>query len=235
MFSVFPDSHSFAFFCILSLSFIMSLVFLKTGEKKIKTILLYLLLILCLLAIIFSGSRGAWASAIGVLLIVILFIPKLYSRYKKQVQMILASLVLFFILFPVASAILFLPQYIQLGSEAAMRLSFFERGRSIFDLNELSVKSRLDIWRRTLDSMVIHPVLGVGIGNYPLVLNEKLSNAKRGSSAHSLYLDFAAEIGVFGLLVLLAIFWYIIKDAWQIFTEAKKSFFQIWAGFFLFA
>ena len=235
MFSVFPDSHSFAFFCILSLSFIMSLVFLKTGERKTKTILLYLLLVFGLLAIIFSGSRGAWISVLGILLVVIFFISKLYRQHKKQVQMILASLVLFFILFPVASAILFLPQYIQLGNEATMGFSFFERSRSIFDLSELSVKSRLEIWRRTFDSMVIHPVLGVGIGNYPLVLNEKLSTAKKGSSAHSLYLDFAAEIGVFGLLVLLAIFWYLVKDTWQIFTKTKESFFQVWAGFFLLA
>ena len=235
MFSVFPDSHSFAFFCILSLSFIVSLVFLKTGEKKIKTILLYLLLVLGFLAIIFSGSRGAWVSALGVLLVVIFFIPKLYSKYKKQVQMVLASLVLFFVLFPVASAILFLPQYIQLGNEAMMGFSFFERSRSIFNLNELSVKSRLEIWRRTFDSMVIHPILGVGIGNYPLVLNEKLSTAKKGSSAHNLYLDFAAEIGIFGLLVLLAVFWYIVKDVWHIFTRAKESFLQVWTGFFLLA
>jgi len=56
-----------------------------------------------------------------------------------------------------------------------------------------------------------------------------------GSSAHSLYLNFASEIGIFGLLILLAMFWYILKDAWQIFNKANKSFLQVWAGFFIIA
>jgi len=235
MFSVFPDSHSFAFFCILSLCFVMLWVFTRKDKSRTKTILLNLLLILCLLAIIFSGSRGAWASALGLILVLIFSIPKLYKKFKKQTQMMAASLVLFFVLFPVASATLFLPQYIELGREATMDFSFFERSRSIFDFDELSVKSRLDIWNRTLDSMVFHPVLGVGIGNYPVVLSENLSTVKKGSSAHSLYLDFAAEIGVFGMLVLIAIFWYIVKDTWHIFTRAKRSFLQAWTGFFLLA
>jgi len=203
------------------------------------------------LAVIFSGSRGAWAGAIisflTIIFIVFLrysptirsytnfFIPRFYKSWRRQIYLILGSLILFFVLFPIASTILFLPQYIQLGQEATMGVSFFERAKSIIDFSEISVKSRLEIWRRTIDSIILHPWLGVGIGNFPTVLNEELSAAKRGSSAHSLYLDFAAEIGVFGLLILLAICWYIFRDAWRVFTKSKNSFFRVWAGFFVFA
>jgi len=234
MFSVFPDSHAFALFCILALPFFLTWLFVQKGSK-LKISLLYLCLILCLLAIIFSGTRGAWASAIGSFLVIIFFTFRFYRVWKKQIQLILGSLIMFFLLFPIGATILFLPQYIQLGQEAIEDFSFFERSRSIFDLMEISVKSRLEIWTRTVDSIIINPILGIGIGNYPLVLNEDLSAAKRGSSAHSLYLDFAAEIGVFGLLILLAIFWYIFKDTWQVFTKADKSFLQTWAGFFILA
>ncbi|MFH1461118.1 MAG: O-antigen ligase family protein, partial [Patescibacteria group bacterium] len=150
-------------------------------------------------------------------------------------QLMLGSLILFFVLLPIASAILFLPQYIELGQKAVMDISFFERARSLFDLSETSIKGRLEIWRRTLDSMVIHPVLGVGIGNFPIVLNESFSTARRGASAHNLYLDFAAEIGVFGALILISLFIQIFKDAWQAFTRLKKYDFRIWAGFFILA
>ena len=235
MFSIFPDSHSFAMFCLLSLPFFWILIFLRKQKNKIKVILSYLLLIFCFLGIIFSGSRGAWVSAICSLLIVLFFIFKLYKNYKKQTQLILGSFLIFIILFPIASAILFLPQYIQLGDEATMGISFFERTRSMFDFMETSVKGRLEIWQRTIDSIIIHPFFGVGIGNYPLILNEGLYTAKMGSSAHSLYLNFASEIGIFGLLILLAMFWYILKDAWQIFNKANKSFLQVWAGFFIIA
>ena len=238
MFSVFPDSHSFAFFCILSISFILSWLFYRKENTKIKIILSNLFLIFCLLAIIFSGSRGAWASAMGsfiLFLFIFFYIYIFYNNLKKEIQLILGSLIMFFLLFPIASVILFMPQYIDLGRDATMDISFFERSKSIFDFDETSIKGRLEIWNRTFDSMVIHPILGVGIGNYPLVLNENLSTAKKGSSAHSLYLDFASEIGIFGLLILLSVFLYILKDTWQVFIRANKSFLQIWAGFFLFA
>jgi len=64
-----------------------------------------------------------------------------------------------------------------------MGFSFFERTRSMFDFMETSVKGRLEIWQRTIDSIIIHPFFGVGIGNYPLILNEGLYTAKMGSSA----------------------------------------------------
>jgi len=251
MFSVFPDSHSFAFFCVLALPCFLTTIFFRPKGSREKAVFYYLFLIVCLLAIIFSGSRGAWVSALIsclVFLLIILFYwspsirawtkflkPKYAKKWSQEIQLILGTLIIFFILFPTASAILFLPQYIQLGQEAISGVSFFERARSIIDLSELSVKSRLEIWRRTADSIIIHPLLGVGIGNYPLVLNEPLSTAKKGASAHSLYLDMAAEAGIFGLLILLTIFGYILKDTWQVFSRHKKPFFRVWAGFFLLA
>jgi len=54
MFSIFPDSHSFAMFCLLSLPFFWILIFLRKQKNKIKVILSYLLLIFCFLGIIFS-------------------------------------------------------------------------------------------------------------------------------------------------------------------------------------
>jgi len=219
----------------LSLPFLWISIFFREKGNKIKAVLFYLLLISCFLGIIFSGSRGAWISVLCSLSMILFFIFKLYSGHKKQVQLILGSFIIFAILFPIAAAILFLPQYIQLGEEATIGFSFLERTRSMFNFMEISVKSRLDIWQRTVDSMIIRPLLGVGMGNYPLVLNEDLSTIKRGSSAHSLYLDFAAEIGIFGLLTLLAMFWYMIKDAWQVFIKADKSFLQAWIGFFIVA
>jgi O-antigen ligase len=251
MFSIFPDSHSFAFFCILALPFFLVAIFLNSREKKGKTTLFYFLLILCLLAIIFSGSRGAWLNALSSLVVFLFlillfysptirswtdfFIPRFYKSWKKQIQLIVGSLIIFFLLFPIASAILFLPQYIQLGSEAVSGISLFERARSIIDFFEISAKSRLEIWQRTGDSIITHPFLGIGLGNFPLIIKEEISAAKRGASAHNLYLDFASEMGIFALLILLAIFWYILKEAWQIFTRHKKLFFRAWAGFFLLA
>ncbi|MBU4082360.1 O-antigen ligase family protein [Patescibacteria group bacterium] len=226
MFSIFPDSHSFAFFCILSTPFFLAAIFTKRAR--------YFFLIACLMAIIFSGSRGAWVSALGAL-----FVFLCVGNWKKKAQLIIGCLIIFFLLFPIASGVLLLSERTRTGIAPKMEtISFFERARSIADFAETSVRGRLEIWQRTIDSIAARPVLGVGIGNYPLVLNEEMSSVKRGASAHNLYLDVAAEMGIFALLVLLAIFWQIIKKLWLIFQdkkEIKDAYLQSWASFFFLA
>jgi len=249
MFSVFPDSHSFAFFIILSLPIFLTTIFLNSSDSKKKTVLLYLFLSLALISIIFSGSRGAWVSAIMSLVLFLfvillfysptirswtnLFRPKSTKDWTKSIQLIIGSLIIFFLLFPISSGILLISQFRE-GMDLG-KLSIFERARTITDLSELSAKNRLDIWQRTIDSIIKYPVLGVGLGNFPLIINEDISAAKRGASAHNLYLDVAAEMGIFALLVLLAVFWQIFRTAWQIFYTSSDPFFRTWAGFFILA
>ena len=47
------------------------------------------------------------------------------------------------------------------------------------------------------------PFLGVGFGNFNYVLGENASALKKGSSAHSIYFDIAAEVGILGLIIFL--------------------------------
>jgi len=68
--------------------------------------------------------------------------------------------------------------------------------------------------------------LGVGLGNYVEVLDEDVLAAKKGASAHNLYLDFAAEIGVAGALFLIVIFILILKRSWEVFRRAKEDYFK---------
>lgn len=255
MFSVFPDSHSFAFFCILSVPFLLALIFLRQKKEKWKLFLNYSLLIICLMAIIFSGSRGAWVSALGALIVFLFcvllsysptirsktdfFIPINLKEWKKKMQLILGCLIMFFLLFPISSGILLLSQKAQMeGLLRTEKISLFERARSIADFTETSIKGRLEIWQRTTDSIMMRPVLGVGIGNYPFIINEGMSSAKRGASAHNLYLDVASEMGIFALLVLLAIFLRTFRNFWRILLSKdslNNSYLQAWGSFFVLA
>ena len=61
MFSLMPDSHSFAMLVIISTPVVLSLIFYYTGKEKKR---LSLALIFFLLAIFFSGSRGAWVGSV---------------------------------------------------------------------------------------------------------------------------------------------------------------------------
>jgi len=219
MFSIFPDSHSFALFMIISLIFFSYLLFRKNR-------IYWVVIILSLLALIFSGSRGIWVSAaIPFLGIILLLFFKNIRKYIRgsafNIKPFVGMLVIFLLAFPTSSLIL--SQSYQDGGDGTLA---FKRIKSITDLEELSVKNRIGIWKTSFKSILKHPLLGVGIGNYPVVLDEDISAAKKGASAHNLYLDIASEMGLLGLIVLLLIFWQIFKRGWK--TNLIFTFFLLW-------
>jgi O-antigen ligase len=277
-----PDSHSFAMLVIISTPAVLSLIFYYTGKEKKY---LSLALIFFLLAIFFSGSRGAWIGSVFALIAAIYlfaysqnaefknlcklnlrarlfscpcfkwFIKKIRNRNLiKQMaffknfdscsnnyfsKIIICSILLFFVLLPVSSFILrenqeaqLLINNIQLSDEERSRFSMFERAFSISDFAETSNKGRLQIWRETLVSISERPFLGVGFGNFPIVLEESVSTSRMGSSAHSTYLDIASEIGVFGLIVFLLILMEILKTARNLFFKLENKYLKIFAGSF---
>lgn len=200
MFSVFPDSHSFAMFGIIGLIFLVYLI--KKPDERGK-FLTWCIIVFSLLALMFSGSRGVWLSAlVSFLAAVFLF----FFGKEKILKPFLIMLIIFALAFPVSSLVL--SQSYADGEDATLA---FKRAKSIADLEELSVKSRLGIWKSSFESVLKHPLLGVGIGNYPVVLNEDISAAKKGASAHNLYLDIASEMGLLGLAAFLMIILSIFK------------------------
>lgn len=274
MFSVFPDSHSFALFNIILIPLVLSLAWhYKTSGKKHNFAVCCFLVVLMLLAILFSGSRGAWISAITPLIIILFLARKRnithlevatdndltqkpntkYQKYKLKTKktinhllseksgVVAASIVLFFALFPVSSVILEQSQKaewrrVNAGGEMESSI-IFKRVKSIADLEELSNKGRIEIWKDTLKSIKNHPLLGVGIGNFPVVLGQTVSAAKKGASAHNLFLDIAAETGILGLFAFLAIFYEIGKTAFKVFLNSKDEFVKFFAlafGVYLF-
>ena len=74
------------------------------------------------------------------------------------------------------------------------------------DLDEESNQGRIYIWRESLKSLKNNPLLGVGVGNFPVILYQQVKLAKAGSSAHNLYLNFAVESGIFALILVVLIF-----------------------------
>ena len=220
MFSVFPDSHSFALFTIIGLIFLVYLLFSELRTPKIK----WVVIILCFLALISSGSRAVWLSAI------VPFLCAMFLLFFKKITILkpfLVMLIIFALAFPVSSLVSSLSY--QGGGDGTLA---FKRAKSIADMEELSVKSRMGIWKMSFQSILKHPLLGVGIGNYPLVLGEEIANGKKGASAHNLYLDVASEMGLLGLIALLLIFLEILRICWRLVKKDKYvlifTFFFVW-------
>ncbi len=231
LFSVFPDSHSFAMFCIILVPIFLALATL--AQRKIKKVFYWVSVGLALLGIVLSGSRGAWLSVLPAATVLIyIYGRKLESVLSKK------ALVAFFIfgfLFLVSSLyppLLYKFQSWQTGKASTSTFAFFERAKSIYNLEETSNKGRLEIWRASLKSIAQKPILGVGLGNYVKILEEDVSAAKKGASAHNLYLDLASEIGIPGVLFLIGMFADILYTSWLVFRRVREPHFKFFGLLF---
>lgn len=235
LFSVFPDSHSFGLFMVLSVPILFTVFY---GKKKFGY---YSVLALFLSAVILSGSRGIWLSAVLPFAAgLFLFFKKsdwksaspvgLWPRALKQILLSFAALVL---LFPVVSVLLGASQESPEGGYAPSSFALaFERAKSISDVSETSNLSRLEIWQKSLKAISQRPLLGVGMGNYPRVLEQEIEAGKKGASAHNLYLDVASEAGIAAGLVLILIFVEMLRISHQILKQSKEPVFSVFAASF---
>ena len=207
MFSLFPDSHSFPIFLLLGLPAIFAWAMRKMDISvkfkdliKTRTKLFVVWVPVIFLAVILTGTRGFWAASVGVVILIICV--AIYMTIKKEVgasyfKFISSYVILFFMMFFVAYPIFISPQFLLSKGDWGM---FGNRIRSVIDFGETSNAQRIEIWKKTLVSIKRYPLLGVGIGNYPVVLSQDLGLSKAGSSAHNLYLHIASEMGLLALI-----------------------------------
>lgn len=241
VFSLFPDSHSFPQFVLLGLPAIFALALSKFGINdfenlkkmyRTRTRLIIILVPMVFLIAILSGTRGIWAASIGVLLfIIIVFIKFQRTAVKKEhknlFKYLATYMVIFFMLFSVAYPIFVSPQF--LLSKGNLGL-FGNRIRSIIDFGETSNSQRIAIWKASVESIKDKPLLGVGIGNFPVVLGQNLFLAKAGSSAHNVYLHVAAEMGIGALIAMMWFLIVLLNKTFHNFVREKDQVIAVYNG-----
>lgn len=62
-----------------------------------------------------------------------------------------------------------------------------------------------------------------------MVLNQDVSLAKAGSSAHNLFLQIAVEVGLIGFGLFLVILFETVRNAWKAFTCGNTVFIRVFA------
>lgn len=213
LFGSFTDPHSFALYLLLTSPFLFIFIFpIFDMEKiswrefrKIKSPIKIGLLILTLFFIILSGTRGIWISSIfGIIAIIYLFLLK--KDLYRSVSFILLTILIFIIFIPISSVFTVIPQFREQEAGETDVVLFLKRLTSILDIDEKSNQGRIYIWKMSLESIKKEPWLGVGAGNFPVVLFQDVGLAKAGSSAHNLYLNFAVESGIFSFVIVVLIF-----------------------------
>jgi O-antigen ligase len=208
----------------------------------------FAVLALMFLAIYFSGSRGAWVGWLGALTAAIYLylngkMPRRirivqaedYARLKGIYKKALGAMLIFVVIIPVASLVFSLNQDSQLIregrmlSEAQKKNALLQRTWSISDMDETSNKGRMEIWHDSAVSVRRHPLLGIGIGNFPFALEEKITTSKMGASAHNIYLDVAVEMGLIGALIFIWMSWKIAEKLFLLSRKFKEEKYRLLA------
>src|SRR5262249_12030925 len=98
---------------------------------------------------------------------------------------------------------------------------FFTVAAAAGEQRDWSTQSRLDLWRDCLDCLVQNPLFGCGPGNWG-------ETAVRygwppGKSAHTTWLEVAAELGGLGLLFLALFYAVCVRRLWPVVREATPA------------
>jgi O-antigen ligase len=104
-----------------------------------------------------------------------------------------------------ASVPFWIPDYVE---ERVMEtLGIFEEENRIDALNE-QAGGRFDFWGAAVNVIIEHPILGVGYGIMPEATQAQLDIYK---NTHNFYLELMGEMGIPALIILLVIFYRIIR------------------------
>lgn len=216
--SVFPDPHMFSLYVALALPVALGF-FLNSSSGKEKwvwgvaTTLLFT-------AVLLSFSRGAYVALLFGL-IPFFFLSGIWNAWnsRKRWIFLIGTLVFCGILV--------------LGPTG-------NRFFSSFSGDDGSNRERLRLWSEAVSHIGEHPFFGVGLGNYPLLVNPG-AVYRDPIYAHNLFLDVAVELGLIGLFFLMApfaqaisraLFWWRKQRDWQALSVVGALFIFLGHSFF---
>lgn len=137
--------------------------------------LLFLLMVLIAVNIFFAYSRGAWVSFVCAGLVLFFF----YSDRKVKIFSLILLISFTAVIFTAPSL------------HARFARIFGERGDS----------GRMEIWQAGAGMVKESPFLGKGVGTFKNYVDARTTAGRR--HAHNCYLEIAAEMGLFGLVLFL--------------------------------
>jgi len=217
----FENRNVLASFLVFAMPVSIGFLFEMTNKKlKIAT---GLVVILSLIALIFTRTRGAWLGFIGAM--VFFASAKLTSvEGIKGIHKSLftkKSLIIMFLLV-ISLGLLIRYDYNKPGS-------FTKKFLSIADLKDPATRHRFVMWHTAIDIIKEHPLLGTGIGTfkkiYPKYQSKYLRTKKYGMFeglsrfVHNDYLEVTADTGILGLGAFL---WLIVTLCWTGFKRLKR-------------
>jgi len=197
--STFENPNVLAEYLIMILPFMLTLLLIKGKVSwKLAALITGGAAGLCL---IFTWSRGAW---LGIMFAVIVYML-IYSR-KTMLAFAVGICAVPFLPFV-------LPQ------------SIINRFLSIGNLKDTSTNYRVNIWKAVINLVEDHFGGGIGVGTaafgevYP---EYSLAAIESAPHSHNLYLQILVEIGIFGLLVFIAVVFLMAQSSFSFYAGLSK-------------
>lgn len=190
----FPDPHIFGFY----LAFVTPLAFFS------KRTLFKIFGIIFISALLLTFSRAAYVGVLGAFVsfpLIALSAKRKAQNVKLQRKAQSFKLLVVVLTFALFALSLFL---------SPIRSRFL----SSFNITEGSIAGRLENWSQALSLIRENPALGVGLGNYARAL-DPLAGERSPVTAHNLYLDIWAELGIVGLALFLGIAFLALKKSFH--------------------
>lgn len=231
--STFTDPNSLGAYCVLIFPIFLSFfIFVKRWYLRLLAGLLFVLFIFMAF---FSGSRSVILAIILSLLIfaiigIIKYVKTLSAvNIKKKIIILVVIFCVILIVIAVFSVVLFTENKVK---NELMKISFAERSLDTIDsfISHLkkdgfveAVKTisnyRYFYWNMAINMAKDFPLHGVGIGSYITELPDYLSRFETGfyqiDFAGNYYLQVLSELGFPGLILILFIFFTILKKAFN--------------------
>jgi len=211
----------------LALSFfITSPFFILSKEKRFKVIY-YILLSILYTNIMICQSRGIWISIFVSVILGFYFIYKfkLFKSFRENRKWLILLILTFFVITIVYST----ENPLNKSTETVIH-----RAATTFDKNDISINTRLLIWKNTLNMIQDYPWLGSGIGTFKLNYQiyqasylqknpEDLKYWIKAGEAHNEYLQLWAELGIIGLGMFILIIYFYYKSILKFLKKEKND------------
>ncbi|HHU22356.1 MAG TPA: hypothetical protein GXZ52_02920 [Clostridiales bacterium] len=197
VFSFFENPNSFAMVLVMLLPLCIAMAL--TSRGKIKFFYAGTLL-LGVIALLMTYSRGAWASfAFSIFVLFLVLWPKFIPLF-------------------IACCILALPVLPQ---------SIFNRIMSSFNFADSSISTRMHIYKASWSLFTQNPLWGVGLGNDVVKIRITEAGVYKAQAifvhAHSIYLQVAAEMGIFGIIAFVGSMVSGIKSGVKVITGRRSD------------
>lgn len=195
--ATYVNHNHFAGYLELAIPLAVGIFFIRRPKSITYMLGLTIALILMVAAFILSQSRGAWIS-LGMSILIMGLIMLRKMNYNKKNILTLAVLVI---------AVLFFIYFVK--DVVSLRIETITNP----ELGEVSLGTRLQIWRGTINLIRENPMIGSGIGTFIWAFNRYRPEGLnvQANFAHNDYLNMASEMGVLAPIIMIWLFFIIIK------------------------